>query len=158
MKRNRTALTNLKRTLRDERGTLIELQLLIVFVLLALALIPAYHSVWKAFGFAGLYFGGGLAALVGLGMLLEKLSDVAALQPVRRVLESGPVALLAAAACYLMGGVGFAVIAGFASIFIAPRLSSSPHEQLQAMRAITALGALAGFWIVYAARRSGPRF
>ena len=158
MKRPRSTRANLKRTPRNERGTLIELQLLIAFVVLGVALIPAYHSVWKAFGFAGLYFGGGLAALVGLGMLLDKLSDVAALQPVRRVLESGPVALLAAAASYLMGGVGFAVIAGFASIFIAPRLSSSPHEQLQAMRAITAMGALTGFWIVYAARRKGPRF
>lgn len=151
-------MANLKRALRDERGTLIELQLLIAFLVLGLALIPAYHSVWKAYGFAGLYFGGGLAALFVISMILEKASDVAALQPVRRVLESGPVALLAAAACYLMGGVGFAVVAGFASIFIAPRLSSSPHEQLQAMRAIVVLGALAGFWIVYAARRKGPRF
>ena len=149
---------NLKKILHDERGTLIELNLLIAFVVLALALIPAYHSVWKAFGFAALYFGGGLAALMGVGLLLEKASDLAALQPIRRALESGPVRLLGAAACYLMGGVGCAVAAAFVSIFIAPHLSSTAAGQLLAMRALTAAGALAGFGFVYGVRHEGPHF
>jgi hypothetical protein len=146
------------KVLRNERGTLIELNLLIAFVVIALALIPAYHSVWKAFGFAALYFGGGLAGLVGIGMLCGKVSDLAALQPARRVLESGPVRLLGAAIIYLMGGVACAVAAAFVSIFIAPRLASSAAGQLLTMRAITAVGVLVGFGIVYAFRHEGPRF
>lgn len=148
---------NIKRMLRDERGTLIELPLLIVFVLIAVALIPAYHSAWKAFGIAALYFGGGLAALVGVGMLVGKASDLAARPPARRVLESGPVRILAAAVCYLAGGAACGVIAAFVSIFIAPHLSATAAGQLLAMRAVAAAGALGGVWLVYAIRREAPR-
>ncbi len=150
------ALMKLRRLLKDERGTLIEFPLLLAFVLIAVALIPAYHSVWKAFGFAALYFGGGLAALLGVGILTGKFSDLAELDSVRRVLESGPVRMLGAALWYVFGGAVCAISAAFASIFIAPLLASSPEGQLKVMRALAAAGALAGFFIVYAARRKGP--
>lgn len=149
---------SLRRLLRDERGTLYEIPLLIVFVLMGLALVPVWHSWWKGFLVSGLSLFGVLFALGGLGLLLEKASDAAESAPVKRVLESAPVRLLGAAAIYLVVGAVFAVMAAFASIFVAPHLSTEASGQLLAMRALTAAGGLAGFGLVYAVRREGPRF
>lgn len=149
---------SLKRILRDERGTLYEIPLLLVFVLMGLALVPVWHSWWRGFLVSGLSLIGILIAAGGLGLLLERASDMAALAPVRRVLDSAPARLLWAAAIYLMSGAVCAVMAAFVSIFVAPHLSADAAGQLLAMRALTAAGGLAGFGLVYALRHEEPRF
>lgn len=144
---------SLKRLLRDERGTLYEIPLLIVFVLLGLALVPAWHSWWKAFLGSGLMIVGVLGALVGLGLAADKASDLAELGPVRRALDSRPARALGALLAYAAGGVLCAVPAAFVSLFVAPHLSSTAAGQLLAMRAFTAAGGVAGLAVVFAARR-----
>jgi hypothetical protein len=144
--------------MRNERGTLIELNILIAVLILGALLGLGMRSWWKGFVYAALGLFGVLAVLVALGLLLGWLDRQMDLGPVRKVLDSAPVRWLRAAFAYLAGGVAFGAPAAFAAIFVAPHLSAAPQGQLLAMQAITAAGVLAGFALVFSVRREGPRF
>lgn len=148
----------LKRLLRDRRGTLIELNILIAVVILGALLSLGMRSWWKGFVYAALGMFAVLSVLVLLGLFLGWLDRQMDLGPVRKVLDSAPVRWLRAAFAYLAGGVGFGAMAAFVAIFVAPHLSATPQGQLLAMRVIAAAGVLAGFALVFAVRREGPRF
>lgn len=148
----------LRRLLRDERGTLYEIPLLILFVFLGLALVPAWHSWWKAFLVSALSIAGVLGGLVGLGLLWERVSERPAVAAAARVFDSAPARFLRAAADYALGAVGGGVMGAFAGLLASPHLSSEPRGQLLAMRVFLAAGAALGLAAIRSFRGQGPRF
>lgn len=141
--------------LRDRRGRLLEIPILIAFVCLSLAIGVGQRSWWKGPVYAALGFVAVFGALIALAAVTEKLDSVPA---VRRFLDSWFVGFLGAMAAYAVGFIGGGALWGFVAMFAAPRLSGTPEGQLLAMRAIAAAGALLGVFVVFRARRQPARF
>lgn len=146
-------MMDLQRTLRDQRGTLYEVPILIAYVLLSLTLIPSSSPWWLGPVKAAVFFGAVIGGLILLVMAAEKFEGIINLEPLRRALDSPSARLLRAALAYLAGIVGLGAAAAFVSIFLAPQLAADPAGQLQAMRVITALGAAGGVLMVLQIRR-----
>jgi hypothetical protein len=134
----------LKRLLRDRSGRLYEIPLIIAFLFIGLAVGVAQRSLLKGFGTAALVLGGLLGGLFLLVLLSEQLDRFAAFAPVRRFLDSPAFARLKLVALCLANAVAFAAGGAFLSIFLAPRLSSTPEGQLLAMRSMAGAAALLG--------------
>lgn len=141
--------------LKDRRGTLYEIPLLILFLGLAAAIGMGQHSWWKGPVYAFLILFGLIGGLVALGVASDKLEKFPV---IARIMGWRLWPLVGAGFAYLMGIVGGGAAAAFAAIFIAPHMADLPAGQLAAMRMLTALGAALGGAAVWKIRRQPPRF
>lgn len=141
--------------LKDRRGTLYEIPLLIMFLGLAVAIGIGQRSWWKGPVYAFLLLFGIIGGLVALGVASDKLEKFPA---VARMLEWRIWPALGAVFAYVVGIVGGGAAAAFAAIFIAPHMADMPAGQLAAMRMLTALGAAGGAALTWKIRRQPPRF
>lgn len=141
--------------LKDRRGTLYEIPLLIMFLGLALAIGLGERSWWKGPVYAFLILFGILGGLVALGVAGDKLEKI---PWIAKVMDWRIWPLVGAGFAYLVGIVGGGAAAAFAAIFIAPHMADMPAGQLAAMRMLTALGAAGGAALTWKIRRQPPRF
>jgi hypothetical protein len=141
--------------LRDRRGRLLEIPILIAFACVSLAVGFGQRSWWKGPVYAALGFAAVFGALVAAVAAMERLETIPV---VKRALDSRLVEPLCAGVAYLVGAVGGGALGAFVSMFAAASLADSPAGQLQVMRAVTLAGALLGAAVVSRARRAPARF
>lgn len=148
-----SARSSLRRVLRDRSGRLYELNILVAFFILGTLIAIGQKSILKGFGFAMLWMFGLIAAAMLLLLLSEAACRIREIEGVKRFLANRFGRLMKPAFLGLLAAVAGAVVAGFASIFLAPLLSGTPDGQLTAMRALTAAGGtLAGVFVFVSTR------